>query len=627
MGDNSLAYFARDISFRTSLLSLTFGILTRNQAFYFTMSSTATQRTLLLALSGVSLAALFIWYLRSKKGRATRRDLSVEDLKQSAKTENVDSITVRRSKPCEQASNHIHRIKHSSVNSEPSQKCGVVSETPNIGVTLKMTTALESEPASKIDPSSASLISGTVNGVEEGCVIALKKTSNEEELKQTEADSSVSNGVQEEEQVCKKAVDLELVLDVSHQTEPEAFSWSDEMERSYVESCRKEEEEQRQQDVNAVNGGSGDYATSDSPGLASQNSEVSSQDSGRATGGLASSLSPMDEAGDVLPMYEFEIPNTLVGLVIGIKGKTIKELSSRTDVRMLIRAHHTPEKVDTHQICQVRGKREQINRCLQMLRRRFPPARFPELNLQPVLPPPIANNLFDALASQPSWLTLPDAIPCEVVCSSVIDPGHFFLQQPTHPSFSSLSHLDMYMIRLYSQGSDIPDLPKPCQTGLLCAAPVLGAWFRAVTVSYYPENDEVMLRFVDYGGYTRLPRSDLRQIRTDLMSLPFQAIECYLAHVQPIDGTWQWGEAAFAHFQKLCMGKVINATVVGFNVHDKVPMVELTVLDEENKPIRVDKDLMDAGFAKASDPSKLQKVTSTKGRLLSSNPTPMVAAV
>ncbi|KAK6045524.1 KH domain protein [Cooperia oncophora] len=133
---------------------------------------------------------------------------------------------------------------------------------------------------------------------------------------------------------------------------------------------------------------------------------VSSQDSGRATGGLASSLSPMDEAGDVLPMYEFEIPNTLVGLVIGIKGKTIKELSSRTDVRMLIRQHHTPEKVDTHQICQVRGKREQINRCLQMLRRRFPPARFPELNLQPVLPPPLASNLFDALASQPSWVRI-----------------------------------------------------------------------------------------------------------------------------------------------------------------------------------------------------------------------------
>uniref|UniRef100_A0A7I5E8H2 Tudor domain-containing protein n=1 Tax=Haemonchus contortus TaxID=6289 RepID=A0A7I5E8H2_HAECO len=592
------------------------------------MSSTATQRTLLLALSGVSLAAFFLWYVRSKKGRAPRRDMSIEEVKRSARTENVDQKT-ERSISREEPSNTEKRITHTPANSEPSLKSSVVSEKQNCGVVPAMTTALDSEPVSNISSPSTPLTNGILNNHEEESPTAFDNTGGEQQLKETDADNLPSKEVrnEEQEQVCKSAVDQQLVLDVSHQPEPEVFSWSDEMERSYVESRKKDEEEERQQEANGANGSSGDYATSDSPGLASQNSEVSSQDSGRATGGLASSLSPMDEAGDVLPMYEFEIPNTLVGLVIGIKGKTIKELSSRTDVRMLIRQHHTPEKVDTHQICQVRGKREQINRCLQMLRRRFPPARFPELNLQPVLPPPLASNLFDALASQPSWLTLPDAIPCEVVCSSVIDPGHFFLQQPTHPSFSSLSHLDMYMIRLYSQGTDIPDLPKPCQTGLLCAAPVLGAWFRAVTVSYYPESDEVMLRFVDYGGYTRLPRSELRQIRTDLMSLPFQAIECYLAHVQPVDGTWQWGEAAFAHFQKLCMGKVINATVVGFNVQDKVPMVELTVLDEEGKPIRVDKDLMEAGFAKASDPSKLQKVTSTKGRPLSTNPTPMVAAV
>ncbi|KAE9415208.1 hypothetical protein Angca_002734 [Angiostrongylus cantonensis] len=356
------------------------------------------------------------------------------------------------------------------------------------------------------------------------------------------------------------------------------------------------------------NSGSSTQSTSCAPSSSSSNCEA---DSGRATGGLASSLSPMDEAGDVLPMYEFEIPNTLVGLVIGIKGKTIK----------------------------VRGKREQINRCLQMLRRRFPPARFPELNLQPVLPPPIPSHFFDSITYHPTWLTLPDEIPCEVVCSSVIDPGHFFVQQPTHPSFSSLSHLDMYMLRLYSQASDIPDLPKPCQNGLLCAAPVLGAWFRAVTVNYNIETDEVMLRFVDYGGYTLLPRSELRQIRhlnslfslvfyrTDLMSLPFQAVECYLAHVQPVDGTWQWGEDALKFFQKLCMGKVINATVVGVSVNDKVPMVELTVPSEDGKLLRVDKELMNSGFAKASDPSKVQKVSTSRSRSMVTHSAPVVAAV
>lgn len=49
--------------------------------------------------------------------------------------------------------------------------------------------------------------------------------------------------------------------------------------------------------------------------------------------------------------------------------------------------------------------------------------------------------------------------------------------------------------------------------GVLCAAPVMKAWFRAVTVIYYAEEDEVLVRFVDYGGYSRIPRKDLRQIR------------------------------------------------------------------------------------------------------------------
>uniref|UniRef100_A0A1I7XTG0 Transmembrane protein n=1 Tax=Heterorhabditis bacteriophora TaxID=37862 RepID=A0A1I7XTG0_HETBA len=37
------------------------------------------------------------------------------------------------------------------------------------------------------------------------------------------------------------------------------------------------------------------------------------------------------------------------------------ELSVRTDVRMLIRQHHTPEKVDTHQICQVRTTKIELS--------------------------------------------------------------------------------------------------------------------------------------------------------------------------------------------------------------------------------------------------------------------------
>ncbi|KAK0419680.1 hypothetical protein QR680_014263 [Steinernema hermaphroditum] len=348
------------------------------------------------------------------------------------------------------------------------------------------------------------------------------------------------------------------------------------------------------------------YEDADSP----VGSEVSA-DSGRASGGMACSLSPGvgDGEHELLPMYEFEIPNTLVGLIIGIRGKTIKELCVRADVKMIIRPHHNPEKADTHQICTVEGKRDCINKCLRLLRRRFPSNRFPDLNLKPVMPPPMPCPAAEIFGSQPTNLALPDAVRCEVVVSSMLNPGHFFVQQPTHPTFSQLQRLDRYMLGIYSQTTGIPDLPQPCAIGLLCVAPSLSGWFRAVTMAYYEDQDEVLIRYVDYGGYARLPRSDLRQIRTDLMTLPFQATECYLANVQPADGTSQWGELANEEFQQLFMNKIVEARVVGYNIEDQIPVVELFALNGDSQQLKLDKYLLDKDLAKAADPSKVVPVS------------------
>uniref|UniRef100_F1LF23 KH domain-containing protein n=1 Tax=Ascaris suum TaxID=6253 RepID=F1LF23_ASCSU len=108
---------------------------------------------------------------------------------------------------------------------------------------------------------------------------------------------------------------------------------------------------------------------------------------------------------------------------------------------------------------------------------------------------------------------LPEGVRCEVVVCSIVDAGHFFVQQPTHPSFESLHRLNFYMLAVYNTAIGILELPRPCGPGLLCAAPANCGWYRAVTISYYEEHDEVLIRFIDYGGYSRLPRCDLRQIR------------------------------------------------------------------------------------------------------------------
>lgn len=53
-----------------------------------------------------------------------------------------------------------------------------------------------------------------------------------------------------------------------------------------------------------------------------------------------------------------------------------------------------------------------------------------------------------------------------------------------------------------------------CAVGVICAAPALdGAWWRAQVITFYKENNEVEIRYVDYGGYDRVKIDTLRQIR------------------------------------------------------------------------------------------------------------------
>ena len=72
--------------------------------------------------------------------------------------------------------------------------------------------------------------------------------------------------------------------------------------------------------------------------------------------------------------------------------------------------------------------------------------------------------------------------------------------------------------------------------GVICAAPMLGGWYRAQVVCTYEDTDECDIKYVDYGGYARVQACVLRQIRSDFTTLPFQAVECYMANITPLKG-------------------------------------------------------------------------------------------
>ena len=65
---------------------------------------------------------------------------------------------------------------------------------------------------------------------------------------------------------------------------------------------------------------------------------------------------------------------------------------------------------------------------------------------------------------------------------------------------------------------------------------MMQGWYRAQVVEVYPERDECDIKFLDYGGYARIECTGLRQIRSDFMTLPFQAVESYLINLIPLPG-------------------------------------------------------------------------------------------
>lgn len=62
----------------------------------------------------------------------------------------------------------------------------------------------------------------------------------------------------------------------------------------------------------------------------------------------------------------------------------------------------------------------------------------------------------------------------------------------------------------------------------------MDGWYRAQIVSVDTETETCEVRFLDYGGYLSLSTPCLRAVRADFLTLPFQAVECYLANVAPI---------------------------------------------------------------------------------------------
>ncbi|NWH80476.1 TDRKH protein, partial [Piaya cayana] len=137
----------------------------------------------------------------------------------------------------------------------------------------------------------------------------------------------------------------------------------------------------------------------------------------------------------------------------------------------------------------------------------------------------------------------------EVYVSAAESPGRFWIQLIGQRSLQ-LDKLTAEMRQLYQSGACGVGLPV-LQPGDIVAAPYMdgGDWHRARILDEQPDGS-LRLCFVDFGDIGEVPPAALRALRSDFLSLPFQAIECSLAGVTPAGELW-WDEAALEAFTRL----------------------------------------------------------------------------
>ncbi|XP_052097601.1 tudor and KH domain-containing protein-like [Mytilus californianus] len=186
----------------------------------------------------------------------------------------------------------------------------------------------------------------------------------------------------------------------------------------------------------------------------------------------------------------------------------------------------------------------------------------------------------------------------EVYVSAVANPGLFWVQ-----ILSSMSvELDNLVDRITSfyttemlQGYNVSNLVA----GDLVAAPFENdtSWYRAKVMGV--EGDTLDLLYVDYGDSGYLPCNKVRRMRSEFEALPFQAIECHLAHIKPVGDTWSedsievFDELTYAAKWKVLMAKKINHRQTSMGI---VPVLELMDTNTD-QDVNIAQEMVKRGYA------------------------------
>ncbi|XP_012251572.2 KH domain-containing protein akap-1 [Athalia rosae] len=292
--------------------------------------------------------------------------------------------------------------------------------------------------------------------------------------------------------------------------------------------------------------------------------------------------------GNGQTVYEFVLPQSLIGRLIGRHGVFLHSVKSKGQVNILIKRHPETNKM---KVCAIEGSQKGIHTALEMIRQKFPENKYPSVTLEQVT--------FLQKPEETPWvpevmqLKLVEGLNNDVTVINVMEPNHLFLHLPTHPSYPSLRILDQNMTLLYNTAADAPSIPDQLEKGMIFVGKWYDRWVRVYIQKPDPQGEKNLVRLIDHGGFWYFKNSEMRKIRYDYLTLPFQAIEVFLANIQPKNGTWV--PEAYSLVCQITQGIVVQAQIHSYV--DRDTHVNLYLNIQKHGVISLADELVARGYA------------------------------
>lgn len=253
--------------------------------------------------------------------------------------------------------------------------------------------------------------------------------------------------------------------------------------------------------------------------------------------------------------FELLVPRDTCGRIIGKNGWIIQEMEKSSGAKITIENNR---REDNKSKVTILGTAKQIELAVMQIENKVKEAG--ELNYESTMN---IKRISDSLCnnnsstsnnvSKLSKIAFKEADLMEVYVSAMKTPSRFWIQVvgPANIDLQNLIH-DMTEYYDEEENRKLHTLKK-VTVGQMVAAKFKydNKWYRAEVIFVHSDAEfsgcEVF--FVDYGDIEIVPIEDVLELRTDMLSLRLQAVECSLANVKPRES--EWSSEANDHFAEL----------------------------------------------------------------------------